>query len=447
MSVTRMFRRLARPRRLHGIAALLIALSLSGRTIAADMLVNHSAAARIGLERAWFAQIPLDPARSRVGTWYLYHDRLYGVTDSGIVTALDSETGAQVWSKQVGKAGFPAFGPGANDKYLGLVSGVRLYLLDRHDGTVVWVRELGGAPSSGPALSSEFAFVALVTGRIEGYAIDDPKTQPWYYQSSGRTYLRPTVTGRVVSWPTSAGFLYVGRADDPGVLFRLETSDDIVTSPAAQSPYLYIASLDGYLYCVHEFTGRERWRFSTGYSISSSPAIVAERAFVASFQPALHAVDVATGKELWTAAGASHFAAMGKDRVYASDRYGNLLALDGKTGQQQGALPASEGTSTLVNDQSDRIFLVNDRGLVQCLHEIGADQPTIYRTPHEPEDAETVRDADAGPVEAPDGIQPPAAEAGADQPRPLRDPADPGDEEPMDDEPAAGPGLGDDPFR
>jgi hypothetical protein len=53
-------------------------------------------------------------------------------------------------------------------------------------------------------------------------------------------------------------------------------------------------------------------------------------------------------------------------------------------------MPTAEGLHTLVNDQSDRIFLVNDRGLVQCLREIGAVEPTLYRKeePSEPPAAE-----------------------------------------------------------
>jgi outer membrane protein assembly factor BamB len=351
------------------------------------MLVTHDQAARHGLERAWFAQIPVDASRSRVTTWYLYHDRIYGVTNSGIITALNAETGEQLWLKQVGKPGYPAFGPGANTDHLGVISGSKLYLLNRHDGRLEWARQLGSAPSSGPALSDEYAFVALVTGRIEGYQLDDPKTQPWYYQSKGRTYLRPTVTGSIVSWPTAEGYLYVSRADEPGILFRLETSADIVTSPASMDPFLYVASRDGYLYCVHQLTGEEQWRFSTGYSIDSSPAIVAKQAYVASVEPALYALDAQTGRELWMMPGVSHFAAEGKERVYASDRYGNLLVLDAKTGNPVSRMQVGEGLSTLVNDQSDRIFLANDRGLVQCLREIGVTQPTFYRTPPAPGDA------------------------------------------------------------
>lgn len=436
-------------RRAAIVLAAVAAASFASAT-RADQLVGRDVAARHGLERAWFAQIPVDPARSRVSTWYLFFDRLYGVTDSGIVTALDAETGAQLWTKRVGLPGAEAFGPGANDKYLGIVSGAKLYLLDRHNGRIIWKRQLGNAPSSGPALSEKYAFVALMTGRIEAYNLDDPHTQPWYYQSKGRTFLRPTATGRVVSWPTSAGYLYVSRANDPGVLFRLETSDDIVTSPASQTPYIYIASLDGYLYSMHELTGDEQWRFSTGYAIASSPAIVGDTAYVASFEPTLHAIDAASGKERWSTPGVSHFAAKGKDRVYASDRYGNLLLLDAKTGARQARIPVAEGITTLVNDQTDRIFLVNDHGLVQCLREIGAEQPTMYRQPigksPAAPGAEAAAEAPANPFgaesAAPEGApaddapeeDAPFAEEPADAPEPAEEPADEPMEDPVEDD-------------
>jgi hypothetical protein len=378
-------------------------------------LVTPNEAARHGLERAWFAQVPVDPSRSRVTSWYLYYDRLYALTDSGIVSAINAETGEQLWSKQIGKPGHPAYGPAANSNFLGIVSGGNLYMLDRNDGRLQWVRALGSAPSSGPALSNDYAYVALITGRIEGYKLTDPTAQPWYYQSKGRTYLKPTTTGQVVSWPTAEGYLYVSRADIPGVLFRLETNDDIVTSPAQMEPYLYIASLDGYLYAVHEMTGREKWRYSTGYSIHSSPAVVGKQVYVASFEPALHCLDAETGHELWSVLGVSHFAAQGKQRVYASDRFDNLLVMDSKTGNPIGRLNVGEGLSTLVNDQTDRLFLVNDVGLVQCLHEIGAEQPTLYRHPPAPaaatgeaptppptaSEASAARTAEAGAAEAP----------------------------------------------
>jgi hypothetical protein len=62
--------------------------------------------------------------------------------------------------------------------------------------------------------------------------------------------------------------------------------------------------------------------------------------------------------------------------------------------------------TTLVNDQTDRIFLANDRGLVQCLREIGVNEPTLYRKPTElataDEEAAMAAD-DAAEAEATEG--------------------------------------------
>jgi outer membrane protein assembly factor BamB len=426
---------------------------------AGAQLITQRNAARVGLERAWYAQVPVDASRSRITNWLIYYDRLYCVSDSGLVTALNAETGAALWTKRIGRPDFPALGPGASELHVGVVSGSRLFLLDRNDGHIVWSRQLGGAPSSGPALTRDFAFIALVTGRIEGYRLSDPAAQPWYYQSIGRTYVRPTTTGRIVSWPTAAGNLYVSRADNPGVLFRLETGDDIVTSPAEKAPYLYIASLDGYLYALHEITGEEQWRYSTGYPVVSSPAIVGDHAYVASLEPTLHAIEAATGKGLWRVPGLSHFAAQGKDRVYASDKFGNLFVLDATTGQPLGGLDAGEDLTTLVNDQSDRIFLVNDRGLVQCLREIGAKEPTMYRAP-EPTDETPAEGAETPTTAAPaddESTAPPAEDAEEEMPfeeeageeSPFEEEA-PAEEEPMDepaDEPMDEPAGEENPFE
>jgi hypothetical protein len=50
----------------------------------------------------------------------------------------------------------------------------------------------------------------------------------------------------------------------------------------------------------------------------------------------------------------------------------------------------------LVNDQTDRIYLVSKDGLVQCLHELGADKP-LYHNPPEVKPAGEVA-PETGPV-------------------------------------------------
>jgi hypothetical protein len=182
-----------------------------------------------------------------------------------------------------------------------------------------------------------------------------------------------------MSWPSDRGLLYVARANSPRVLFRVEANDEIVAAPASQTPYLYVGSLDGYFYCFHETSGSERWRYATGYAVTTQPAVIGNKAFVASEAPALHAVDALTGKPLWQADGIQQFVAAGKHHTYGMDRYGALMVLDSRSGVLAGRLATGAGNTALVNHQSDRIFLVNDRGLVQCLHEVDAIQPTWHQ--------------------------------------------------------------------
>ncbi|QDS97356.1 Serine/threonine-protein kinase AfsK [Adhaeretor mobilis] len=358
----------------------LACLSASTQYVYAGPLIPRPAASQVGLERAWFAQIGTDPARSEVTAWTLHDDCLFGVTDSGTAFALDANTGARLWVRQVGKQGYRAFGPGANSRFVAIVSGAKLYLLNRDDGRLMWSRDLGSAPGAGPAITEDYAFVVMLTGRVEGYDLNDPDARPWYYNSRGRAYLRPVTTGEVVSWPTSAGLLYVSSATKLGLLYRLETNDEIVAPPAEMDGNLYIASLDGYLYSIDGLTGNENWRFATGYPVETAPAVVGKRVYVSSSEPAIHAVDTKSGRELWDIAGSNIFVAQGKSRVYAADSRGSLQILDTETGSILGTLNTAEGIYPLVNEQTDRIYLVNRHGLVQCLHEIGADKPLRHRS-------------------------------------------------------------------
>jgi outer membrane protein assembly factor BamB len=404
-------------------------LAMGGPGSAASPLVRHELAARHGLQRAWFAQIPLDPQRSQVRLWLLDGDRFFGVTTAGLLTSLDSRTGAAVWTSQIGRPGLEAFGPGANARYVAAVSGSKLYLLDREDGRMTWSQRLGSAPASGPALTRNHAYVALMNGQIEGYLLDDPGAQPWYHQSKGRTFQRPTTTGAVVSWPTDTGLLYVSSSEQPRVLFRLVTNSEIVTSPTEQAPYLYIASLDGYLYCIHELTGVTRWRYSTGSPIDSSPAVVGKTVYVASTTPTLHAIDNATGRLKWWIDGIADFAAESETRVYAQTWDGQLAIIDKATGGLLSRLPLAEGTRLLVNNQTDRIFLVRSDGLVQCLHEIGSDEPFKHVEPSTAEPGtEATKAGDEQPateVAAPDATPQDAAldEQPAETPAPAEAPA------------------------
>ena len=368
---------------------------------ASDALISEVTAARYGLQRAWFSQVRVDGARHHISHWLLNGDQVMGLTTDGTLHVIDATTGGTLWVNEVGFRRGSTTGAAINGDHVALLTATRLHILDRQDGRRIWSRTIGGAPSAAPALSDTYAYVAMLNGRVEGYDLADPTAFVWQFQSVGRIFQSPTATGKVVSWPTNRGYLYVGQAESPRVLFRVETGEEIVTPPAERAPYLYVASLDGYLYCFDEKDGSELWRYATGFAITSTPAIVGDQVFVASEGPTLHAVEADTGKPMWRTDGVAQFVARGAQQVYGVNSHGALIIIDPQTGDVVGRLTTESPLTGIVNDKTDRIYLVNDRGLVQCFYELGADEPTNYRMQPDEADEDASAEQPAESIEAP----------------------------------------------
>jgi hypothetical protein len=356
-------------------------------------LISQGEARSIGLKRSWFAHAQVDPGHSRVVHWVLSGDQLFLVTGAGAIQALDANTGQTLWTATVGNPDYPSFGPGSNDQLVALLNGSTLYLLDRKKGHLVAERRVGGAPGAGPVLSEKYVFVPLVTGRIEGYPLDEEdKWGTWFYQSFGRMLVRPRVTPENLVWVTDTGHMYVGSANNPRVRFRLESGNEFAASPAYRTPLIYVISLSGEMFAVDERTGTLRWRYVTGFPSTRAPAVVGDRVYITSDEPSLHAVDANKGIGQWEAPGITQFAATTDKHVYGFDRFGTLHVLDRTDGHVLRRVPTGGRLDALVNDQTDRLLLISDRGLVQCLHEIGADKPTYYVKL--PSDAEPAAEAE-----------------------------------------------------
>ena len=361
---------------LAALAIVVCLVCLPVRSIA-ESLISYAMAAPAGLERAWFAQAQVDPSRYHVRNWTLYKDNLLALSSSGALHSFNAETGETLWVTQVGELNQSSVGPAANDGHIAVLSGATLHVLDRSTGKILWNRGVGGAPAAAPALSEKYVYVTFLNGRVEAYPLESGNEDPWYSQSIGRIYHSATASGQVVTWPTQRGFLYVGQANDPRVLYRIETASPAVAPPTEADPFLYVVSADGHLYCFNELTGREKWRYSMGFTAHSHAAAVGDRIYVASTEPMLHALDGTTGELLWTVPEIEQFVAQGLKNVYGLDKRGKLVIVDGETGKYVGSLPGDR-YKAVFNEQSDRVILVNDRGLIQCLHEIDAVEPTYY---------------------------------------------------------------------
>jgi len=411
-----------------------------------------------------------------------------------MIHALSAETGETLWSSQVGLPSHPSLNLGANSDLLATINGSQLYVLNRFNGELLYQVQVGGAPGAGPALSEKRAYVPMVNGLVVAYRLDpltDPTKElgivaknpteeelaalederrenirirqdyipPLSCQGIGRAMVQPliaqeNVAEEFVTWPTERGFLNIARVDRRqedrfAVKWRLVTEAPISARPAYIPPgpkdpgtsgTILAASEDGFVYAVRERGGETLWRFSTGEPIIEPVVGIDDRAYVPTQLGGMYAIDITTGQDLWWAPNVKKFVAASKDRIYASDMTGRLLILNAETGQRLDSLPVEGIDIKVSNMQTDRIYLITDTGLVQCLHEIELTEPVAHNVAPDPDAAPRI-------------IQQPAAAAAAGgQPGAAADPfggagADPfgGGEAPA--EPAAeGGGAGADPF-
>lgn len=451
----------------------------------ASKLIRHAAAAQIGLERAWFAQVHVDTGADKLasvtqqtsfdpevayqvfevrtddGRTFSYSERdraafgrplgvdgakqmaqnrmetltadgkqatlverviphtiLMAQTRGGMLHVFDAETGKTLWSRNVGRNDYPSTAAAANNKYVAMLNGLMLYVFHRADGRLAWERKVGGAPSAGPALSEEVVFIPMAGGKVEGYQLESPRDPAWSYKAAGQILVQPTVTPRSVAIATDRGWMYVSRPDNPAVRFRLEARGAIVTPPAYRYPLIYAASQDGYLYAMHETAGGTSWRFSAGMPIDQPVAAVGNAVYVSPERGGMYRLDATTGAEVWKARLANRFLAASEKRVYAVDPYRRLTVVEADSGGVSGQLPTGQLDLPIVNQETDRIYLADSSGLIQCLHEIDAQRPFLHvsANPTEP----PIQRAEDPMQPAEDADVPPADDAapGLDFPEP-----------------------------
>ena len=423
---------------------LLLPTSVS-RAATRGEIIPDVAAAQHGLTAAWFNQIQLDRARGRVTNVTLHNDTLFVQTDQAVLHAIDALTGQTLWAEQVGSPNHPSTAPGANKDLVAVSNGSYLYVLNRYTGKLLWKTQLPGSPGGGPALSDQRVYVPMVTGLVLAYRLQpvaDPMQElgkidmskltaeerkayemerretirlqqdvvvPLASQSLGRAMVQPIVmrqneSEEITAWPTDKGYLYVGRIsrseqDRLSVHFRLETSG-ISAQPSysppdprilADSGVIYTGSKDAFVHAIREKDGVAVWRFSTGEPIDETPVLIGTRLFAPTQFSGMFCLDAKRGNQLWWAPNIVQFVAASKDRAYGIDKYGAMVVLNINTGGRLDSFAIPNTLVPLANDDTDRIYLVSETGLVQCLHEIELGEP-IHHAADRPQVEQAAKD-------------------------------------------------------
>ena len=119
----------------------------------------------------------LDRGRERVRNMVLYEGALYVQTSRSMITALDAETGHQLWAKISGRPEHPSTTFSVADDLLATVNGSRLYICNRYNGELVYETQVAGPPTAARPGARSSPDIPTSTGRMLAYHLE-PLTDP-----------------------------------------------------------------------------------------------------------------------------------------------------------------------------------------------------------------------------------------------------------------------------
>ena len=418
-------------------AAALVAALLAGLSVEADIVVytrpevpRQETLQRLGLKRRWHVYLPMNGLRDGIGSISVSDGQLIAQTMGGSVIVLDGETGATAWRANLGLTyrGVSQY-LATNPRMVFIVSGSKLYGMERATGVREWTYDLSGALTAAPAADLEWAYLCTGDGRLHAYLLPGPlREQPppepaakpgkpvsprssyaagsptlspylrpalrtpqarWQFQTDGVIHQTPALTATHVVIADSRGELYSLQREQRALADRFPSRAPI-TAPFGQvGESLYVASQDYNVYAFDVILGKLvlRWRFVTGGQVVKKPMPIGDELYVVGEGRGLICLDRHTGALLWRTPGLDRFLAASRRMVFAADSRGRVVVLDRQRGRPMGTLDTRDFAVLVPNDVTDRLYLANHDGLVVCLSDLDPthDQPVYHNRPREPE--------------------------------------------------------------
>ncbi|MFK7817556.1 MAG: PQQ-binding-like beta-propeller repeat protein [Planctomycetaceae bacterium] len=393
----------------------LIATPSFGQTVPPD-----SSLSRIGLERAWIGQARVDPHRDRLTHLTVDERYVYAQSSNGSMTAFDAENGERAWVVQLGPPNRTTFGAVSNADLVLVVTGMTVYGVEKSSGHILWTAKMPASASTSAYLDDEFFYIGTSDGSVYAFNMKvvaytsrtgrlpgsfDPSTKEitspigpvaarnlymWRYRTGRALKLPPVLASESILFGDSFGQIYgvtSGTPEELGgkLIFEFQAGDGQTNGMLSKGSIAYVSTGDGRIVAVDSGKGKVLWRYGLGHKIVGEPLMVDDKIYLTAETEGIIALDSKLGQQVmtpngpWRIRGGIDFVGITKDRVFAVDRVGNLVAVDRETAGPRGSIPLVPYKIRIMNDLNDRLYLASHRGQILCMRPINAEKPTFYR--------------------------------------------------------------------
>jgi outer membrane protein assembly factor BamB len=180
--------------------------------------------------------------------------------------------------------------------------------VDSESGKRRWrLQTTGLAPAAEVSSTPTVVDGVVYVGGSDGvYALDAATGElKWqfvtsFFPESAAVISSPVVDDGVVFVGASNGSVYALDARSGTLRWRYKTERPVESSPALEAGVVFVGSWDGTVYALDAATGAERWKQVVGSPVVSTPAVADGLVFVSTYlNGTLHALDALDGHERW----------------------------------------------------------------------------------------------------------------------------------------------------
>lgn len=361
------------------------------------------------LVQLWETQAVLNVERDKVAHIMNDEDVVVVQSTAGIVTALNAETGREMWTTQVGRTDEGAMPATSNAKIVMIVAGPELYALDKFSGKELFSYRLPSQPSAGPVITEASFFIPLSDESLCTSALNTLQYLERFHKlppGIGKAIAWRFATGELIKRAPVAGSSRVGFVTEQGNIFVVEISGGqagrskfqfLMQSPATapltlairDQEYLLAAAANNRLYCIGMNTnGKMQWTFPLGQRVSEPITVIGQDVYIVGDEGELLGLGLQSGLPLQTANGTPFaltdveaLVSVTKKAVYVVDSAGRLVTVNRRTGQVVAKEQYRDLTVPIRNSVTDRLYLSSTSGRVVCMKESGIDFPIYHQNP------------------------------------------------------------------
>lgn len=322
------------------------------------------------------------------------YGKVFASDRDGIVAAFDQNDGKELWSVSVAedssmfsKTPSAQLSGGIATGYQKLAIGAEsgmLYILNEHDGSIVWQKQLNGEILSKPLLAMNKVIALMGNGKVVAFDIDSGE-ESWTYQqdvpaltlrgTSGLVENQGAAFFGLPSGKIAGTLLEDGRAIWEAVVTpatggnELTSIIDIDSTPVILGTTMYAVGYNGNLAAIEVRSGKVLWK--RDYSAFQALAINGFNLFLTTDTGHVFAIDRRSGLEVWSQMGLENrdltAPAVVGDYVAVVDFEGYLHLLSQETGEFVGQKEIDDdGHIATPLSVDGRLYLQSKDGLLSA---------------------------------------------------------------------------------